>query len=336
MADKDIYQAIAIEIDTKKVDAALWAQATAIGMGDSGKTQSAYIRLRFEELKSAASPPSVAFSRPVTSSEDITSQDDVALKTRVELKKKLYVQRKSSLYATLGLQPDASDTVVAAAISDLEANHLAGAISAAELKYAKTILGDPESRKQYDQKLMQDMRSLESVRIRTYAYDEAEKDTPLWSARNTSIVIGVLSLAIFGYWGVDFFRATSDHEVKKASVDVQRDAVGYQHEEVLSSVEIEKQRIQTESELRLRAMALEEEKQRRQMDYQAQAQDRIRAEQEKRDAMEQQRTVLAQQQTENRNTQRERQYWTCINQQMSNSRISTSDAYARCAMYRPQ
>lgn len=333
-ADKDIYQAIADEMAAKKMDAALWIQATALAEGDPGKTQAAYIRLRFEDIKKSAlqSEPSSEIGGGV---EGASSSNRDMFRMRSELKKKILTHGKANLYTTLGLQPDAGDTAVATAISDMEARSLDGsAVTAAELKYAKTILGDPEMRKQYDRKLMNDILNYENGPVRSYAHESDRKEVSWWSARNTSAVIGILFLTLLGYWMLDYFRVTNGHEIQKSEVVVQSDAVGVQREAVQSSADIERQRIRSESEMRQRSMAISEESQRRAYDYQMQAQERMRIDQERRIAMDRERERLQQQQAESLKAQREKQYWSCINQQLDYRDATTSDAYTRCAMYR--
>lgn len=331
-ADKEIYRLIADEMTAQKMDAALWIQATALAEGDPGKREAAYIRLRFDDLKKSLPSPSLGNEK---SAEASSSPDDGMLRMRSELNNKIRMHGKPSLYSTLALQPDANDMAVAEAIAELEAGGLNGsAASTAEFKYAKTILGNPEMRKQYDRKLMKEILSYENGAVRTYAHEAKGDDAAWWSARNTSAVIGILFVALLGYWVLDYFRVANGHEIQKSEVAVQNDAVEVQRAAVQSAVEIEQQRIRAENETRQRSMAMSEESQRRAMDYQLQSQERMRMEQENRNALTREREKQQQQQTENFKAQREKQFWSCINQQLDYRDMTTSEAYARCGMYR--
>lgn len=341
MPDKVFYQIIADELAAKKMDAVLWTKAIAIADGDSDKTQAAYIRLRFLDLKHSAlsqtaSPLGINSSR--TKPEPLDSGPS---RMRSELTKKLHAQRKSSLYSILGLQPDASDAVVAAAIADFESRDQVGSsLSMAEFKYAKETLGNSVLREQYDRTLLNSMLNDGNGQVSSYTCETADNESSWWESSKTSAIIGVLFLALFGYLALGFFKARSGHEIQKEVIGVQRDTVGIQRDvvdvqrdAVQSASDINKLKIQADIDMRQRSLGIAEEAQRRQMDNQAQFQERQRQEQERRNAMEQERQKLQQQQAENLKVQREKQYWACINQQLSLRNATNSDAYARCAMY---
>lgn len=326
--DKELYQVIADEMATKNVDAALWAQAMGMGEGDEARTQAAYIRLRFADLKKDA----MRAAAPASSAAPRAPANDI-FTLRAELRKKLQEQQKMSLYSVLGVQPDASDDVVAAAIADLDSRHHAG-ISAGEFKYARETLGDAAAREKYDRKLLVDLKVGPARPQRTYSYEYSGEEKASWSAGKTTFAVGVVAIAILGYLVLDFYRAKNDHEIQKAAVNVgseqvgvQRDAVGVQREAVQSTVSIEQQRIQSENELRQRSLDIAEEQQRRQLDLQAQAQERMRQEQEAR-------LQMQQQQQEEMRRQREQQYWACMNQQLDMRGVTSYDAAARCGRYR--
>jgi hypothetical protein len=326
--DKELYQKIADEIAARNVDAALWAQAMGIADGDEAKTQAAYVRLRFADLKKTTVPraPGQAGGAGARS-----AGNDISA-VRTELRRKLLELNKMSLYSTLGVQPDASDEVIAAAIADLDSRNMAG-LSAAEGKYARQTLGDPVLREQYDRKLLADLKSSLGGAARPHSYEYAE-DKVGWSSGKTSFAIMVLAIAIMGYLALDFYRARNEHDVQKAAVsvnsqavDVQKDAVGVQREAVQSSTSIEQERLQNENALRQRSLDIAEEQQRRQLDMQAAAQERMRQEQETR-------LKAQQQQQEEMQRQREQQYWNCMNQQLDMRGVTSYDASARCGRYR--
>lgn len=315
--DKQVYQAIADEMAAQRIDGALWAQAIALAEGDPDRTRATYIRLRYAELK----PPVQSMSAmPQAQAEGNLRQ------MRMELKRRLQAQRRNSLYATLGIEPDASDADIAQAIAQLDA----GAMSAsAEYRYARTILGDVEAREQYDRQLLDGLNGSSTARMPAHAPPQSR-----WDLGNVPAIVGLFSLALLAYGALDYFKAKDGNEVQQSAIEVQRDAVGVQREAVQSAADAQRQRLQAENEMRQRSMALTEEAQRRQMDYQAQQQERMRLDQERYRQQEQERVRAQQQQAENYKAQRQRQYWACINQQLDVRGVETTDAYSRCAMYR--
>jgi hypothetical protein len=219
MSDKEYYQIIADEMAAKKVDAALWTKAIALAEGDEEKTRAAYIRLRLADLRDADAlsntgrAPAAVEIRPV----------DGLSQLRFELAQKLQAKERSSLYRTLDLPADASDAAVAKAITDREAQGEGGS---AEFRYAKNTLGRPDLREQYDRNLHSALLSEESGQIRYHADSGyAEPESSWWESRKTSVIIAVLSVTLLGYLGLGYFKERGSHEIQKAVVDVQRNAV---------------------------------------------------------------------------------------------------------------
>ncbi len=329
-SDKELYQKIADEIAARNVDAALWAQAMGIADGDEAKTQAAYVRLRFADLKKSTVQPHAAGY--VSGAGARSTGNDISA-VRAELRRRLQALNKMSLYSTLGVQPDASDEVIAAAIADLDSRDMAG-LSAAEGKYARQTLGDPVLREQYDRKLLADVQSSLGGPARSHSYEYAAENKVGWSSGKTSFAITVLAIVIMGYLALDFYRARNDHDIQKAAVSVnseavgvQKDAVGVQREAVQSTTSLEQERLQNETALRQRSLDITEEQQRRQLELQAAAQERMRQEQDAR-------LKLQQQQQEDMQRQREQQYWNCMNQQLDMRGVTSYDASARCGRYR--
>ncbi len=335
MQDKDIYKVIADELATKKADPALWTQAIAMAEGDADKTQAAYIRLRFADLRKAAAAPAAAAqdaSRPPA----IPNAADARLsRMRSELERRLRTQGKPSLYSTLSLHADASDAVVSSAIADVEARAEAGTgVTPAEFKYAKETLGDPALREQYDRNLLESLLGDEPSQVRPLAYEPAGNDHSWWESRKTSVIIGVLSITLLGYLGLGFFKARGGHEIQKEALDVQRSLVTTVQQQTQSAMELKSQAVQAEIDQRNRSLSLIEERQRQEADMRVriaeQQIDQQRREQERRDEM----LKMQQQQAENVRIQREKQYWACMNQQLGLRDVSSYDASARCSMYR--
>lgn len=330
MSDKALYQIIADELKNKTMDAALWTQAYATAEGNADKTEAGYIRLRFLDLKKNApqGSPQTVVARAEPS---IRQVDGELIQLRSKLARKLYSQGKHSLYTTLGLNADASEAVVAAAIADLEVNGVsATGISPAEFKYAKDTLGNAAAREQYDRQLMDSL----SDRHMTAQHYTAVMDGghSWWESGRIAFVIGVLSVALFGYLGLNYFKARNDHEVLKQTVETEREVA-------VSASDSNQARVQADIDFRNRALRAEEELLRQEQQYRASTTDRVleqqRLEQERRAQADQQRLALQQEQAEKLRVSREKQYYACLNQYLLSQRnVTNADAYARCAMYR--
>lgn len=330
MSDKVFYQIIADELKFKTMDAALWTQAIATAEGNPDKTEAAYIRLRFIDLKkSSLAQGAVDAKKPQP---EIKAPTVELSQLRSALAKKLYSQGKLSLYSTLSLQPDASDEVVATAIADLESRGQLGAgVSDAEFRYAKNTLGDPALREQYDRKLLDSVSNNVPKMTRSSALgnDHAAEDSS-----RMSIIVTIVVVALGGYFSLGYYREHNNHELQKESLDTLRDVANSTIDSTQADIDIRNQSLRL-SEERQRQ---EEERQNRAMDIRASATDKMieqqRIEQERRAQAEQQRLKLQQEQAENLRVSREKQYYACLNQQLLSQRgVTNSDAYARCAMY---
>jgi hypothetical protein len=345
MSDKKLYQIIADELETKNVDTALWIQAKATADGDADKTEATYIRLRFLDLRKPLFQPQSSPSLVNDSKNklEVIPQVSELTKLRSELAKKLLTHGKKSLYSSLKLQPDASDAVIATAITDLESSNLADSgISHAEFKYAKDTLGHSDLREQYDRQLLTSLNSTPRPYRSNYV-EEASLEYSWWESRKTSVIIGVLSISLFGYLWLNFQR---EHH----SSEMQKEAVGIVKDSVQSSSDTEQMRTQADIELRNQQLSLAGERQRQDLELRNRAADEILYQQRtmqdariqsdlQRQQMEQQRQQAQKEQmekqAENNRIARDKQYYACMNQQLLSSRdVTNGDASGRCAMYR--
>ncbi len=345
MSDKELYQIIADELKTKNTDAALWIQAKEAAGGDPDKTEAAYIRLRFLDLvKSSVLPrQSVSLVASTKTKPEVKPKDEGLLRLRTELAKKLLNQQKHSLYSTLRLQPDATDAAIAAAIGELESGNLVGAgINLAEFKYAKDTLSNPDVREQYDRQLLESIANNIPNPYRAYAVQRIDREYSWWASRKTSMVIGVLSLVLFGYLGLNYLKERNGSKI-------QEEAVGSLKEAVQVSSDTEKMRTKADIDLRAEALRLAAERQNQDLVYRARTTDQIldqqRAIQESRMLADQQRQKAQQDQVENikkmqqdqadnLRAMKDKQYWACMNQQLSQRDANSYNAGIRCAMYR--
>lgn len=330
MSDKVFYQVIADELKSKTMDTALWTQATAIAEGDPDKTEASYIRLRFIDLKKSSRQQASGANK---SQSEIKPLTDELAQLRSNLARKLYSQGKLSLYSTLSLQPDASDEVVATAIADLESrNQFASGISPAEFNYAKSTLGNPALREQYDRRLLDSISN--DIPKMTHPYVEAAGGDSAEAFSIMRRVVAILAVALVGYFGMSFYKERNNHELQKESLETQREVASSTIDSTQANID-----------MRSQAMRMAEERQKQEMDLRTSATDRMieqqrieqerRAqEQERRAQAEQERLKMQHEQAENLRISREKQYYACLNQQLLSQRgVTNSDAYARCAMY---
>ncbi|MBU1214375.1 MAG: hypothetical protein KKA63_03980 [Gammaproteobacteria bacterium] len=339
MSDKVYYQIISDELASNKTDPAIWTQALAISDADIDKTKAAYIRLRYRDLLRTPSLNTV----PATNSNPIQpsfTQGNTELdRLRAELKRKLAITKKSSLYITLGLGADASDATVASTIAEREVdNQIASATSISEFNYAKRVLGDPSLREQYDRKLLESVNNEMTRRNNLVDYEDLPKATTWLSGHKGSVVIGVLSLVLLGYLGLDFFKAKNSHSIQKEVVDIQRD---------FANATTETDRVETYADIDIKQSAAEiaMERQRQEYELRTRTLDQQRYEQERRYETEQERLRLQREQAEERrlqqekraeemSLQKEKRYWSCVNQQLTIPNVTTHAAYSRCGAYR--
>ncbi len=143
----DIFSIIAKEIETGNTNTGLWTRAFGECDGDPNRTKALYIRLRHAELTAAQSPQTVVPppGAPIPS-------DGLGI-LRLRLKNKLTETGKQSFYNLLGIPPDVSDAVVAAAIVRLNSRASTGEALSPEMRYAMDALETPAKREQYDRRL---------------------------------------------------------------------------------------------------------------------------------------------------------------------------------------
>lgn len=317
----------------------MWAQAKETSLGDLDRTEAIYIRLRFFELMKSSTPPSQTTAL-IKVSEAKTDADDLS-KVRAELAKKLLDEGKCSLYSILRLHPDASDAVIAASIRDLESGNLeSSGVSLAEFRYAKETLTDAQSREQYDRQLLV---SLPSNAIKPYqSYAPESMADSWWESSKISVIVGILLLVIVGYLGVNYLKVRNASEIQKIAVESQR--------EVLHTISNSEQiRAQADSNLRAETSRLVAERQNQEMELRSLAaermndeqrrmqEDRILAQQQQNQAQKENAEKLQkaqQEQAENLRISKEKQYWACMNLQLSQSDITGYEASAKCVMYR--
>jgi hypothetical protein len=348
MSDKANYRIIADELKTKNIDTALWMQAKESAGGDADKTEAAYIRLRFLELikSSLLSPQTNSFVNNTNTNTNTKTEaklkENNLSRIRTELAKKLLNQEKHSLYSTLKLHPDASDAVIATAIGDLDSGNLAASgINPAEFKYAKEMLSNPDLREQYDRQLLESI----SNTLRPYRF-QAVADTcdeySWWESRKMSIIIWVLSLSLFGYLGLSYLKEHHSNQIQQEVTAVDKDAIH-------STSDTEQMRVQADIALKAKELSFAQERQSQDMQFRARVADqiydqqrmmqesRMQAEQQ-RQQTEQQRQQAQKEQAENIRIAREKQYYTCMNQQLTVQTYqrdpNSYNAGQRCAMYR--
>jgi len=345
MSDKEIYQFIADELEAGNIDAALWAQAKETAVGDHDKTIAIYIRLRFFELVKSSCPtpqPNSSLTTTKTSLEIKPKVDELS-RMRTELAKKLLSQGRHNLYSTLKLHPDASDAVIAAAISELESGDLVGSgISLAEFKYAKDTLSDSNLREQYDRQLLESVSNKVAHTDRSHASEGMGNEYFWWESSKTSIIIGALSLFIIGYLGINYLTVRNSSEVQRIAVESQKEAL----QTISNATQL---KVQADVDLRAEEARRVAERQYQEMELRNRAADRMRDEQRamqesRMQAEQQQKQAQADQaekwqkaqqdQAENLRVAREKQYWTCMNMQLSQANTTSYDASARCGMYR--
>ena len=160
------------------------------------------------------------------------------------------------------------------------------------------------------------------------AYEYVSSEKSWWGSGTVSFLIAVLSVALFGYLGLNYYKEHNSHELQKVSVDTERDAMN-------SNTDVNQMKAQADIELQNFA----EERRRREMDLRVNSTQQIlelqRLELERREQANQQRLKLQQEQAENLRISREKQYYACLNQQLlSRPDMTSADATGRCSMYR--
>lgn len=195
------YRKIAEEIESGQQDAALWAWALAGSGGDAEKTKALYIRRRFAALTAATQPP---------------VENSALDRLRGELRRQLALQRKQSLYSVLGVPADSSDAAIADAIGRLTAS---GATLDAETRYAVEALGNPETREQFDRRLMEQLSVRKPAAGTPFAAEQpgaAPTNNALKIAAVVALVLGI------GYLGLGYTKDKSERELRLKEAELRK------------------------------------------------------------------------------------------------------------------
>jgi len=349
--DDDLYKSIADELSLNTMDRALWTKAFAESGGDSDKAKARYILLRFSVLKKQVS------SSPIKPPPEIISSDELG-ELRRKLQAKLAINKRATLYGSLGLLPNCSDADIATKAHGIATEALeTGGTLPAETKYAIDILSEPYSREQYDRKLWDDIgvtrtRALPSNNSETR--NEAKVIGTFlewWESKKVSVIIGVTSVALLGYMSKGFFEVKSSSEVQKEMVKVQREAVkttekiemgrvDNQRAEIEERSAITHKAIDRSAELRNRSLAIQEtaeQRRRTELEYRANAeaerQELRRKEQEQRLQLQREAAIRRDEINENRRVLGEQRYWSCMRLELEKGYTNAS-ANSTCLRYK--
>jgi hypothetical protein len=202
MKSEDCYRQAADEIESGRHDRALWAWAIAESGGDADKTRAFYIRRRVAAL--IASPRTA----PMPAESELQ-------RLRVELRRKLAFLQKKSLYSVLGVPADSSYAELAAAIERLTG---AGQLVDAELRYAVDILGDADTREQFDRHLMEQLSHRPMASTGKDQVWEPSSATQM-GAGLKALMAAFLVLGA-GYLGLDYTKNKSERELRLKEAEI--------------------------------------------------------------------------------------------------------------------
>lgn len=357
MSDDAFYKLIADELEQNETDRVLWTRALAEAGGDSDKTKALYIRLRLVELKKRAalsSPqPTLKF---VSASAPKTSENGLIL-LRTELSELLRMNKKSSFYSVLNMTPEATDSELGLAISSYEAKIESGvAMPSPEFKYAKETLENPKVRELYDRRLFARFAEEAAIPSRGRGSMQDGNDgvgsvfLSLWTSRKSTVIIGVMSLAVVGYMLLGFYKERGITDARGKTIDAQvlqtnrsadNDATraGTENALVQGVIGNQGKTIDSSAQMGNRSLDIrqdEENRRRQELEYRANAGGQMlemqRQNQDRQLAMQEQRLQDAKRQAEERRVANEKRYWACMNAALD--RMSAANAGASCAGYR--
>lgn len=349
--DSVLYQIAADELNISSPVSSLWARALAESDGNTERTKSRYITLRVAQLKKDSK------YRP----HSLSGVDDSKLiELRIRIDNNIKISRRLTLYKFIGSNPTATDQELTQNISRVLNNYKERGVNPpSEIRYAVSILGDPNSRLEYDKKLWDEI----SIRSRPRAsnssgpidFGDREKNSGAliywWQTKKTSaLLLGLFILSIL-FVAINFFEKIQNRDTEKGKIDVLMQAA--QSTEKIEARRIEAQKsileghlgnqskiIDNSAQLENRRVGIDEERERR-----------FRKEQENRAALEAQRLELhrkaleqnialqkeaserRRQAVEDRRIQGEKRYWSCMNARMERG-YSSARANEFCQIYR--
>lgn len=187
---------IAEEIRSNRQNAGAWMWAVSNSRGDQSKIAELYRQKRLEQITEEAREKQARV---------------LELKQlRSGIRRSLALQNRTSIYAALGLLPDASDQAIAEAIAVLASQSTP---SDPETHYAIEVLGNPEARERYDRSLHTQLMGVHPVGAPVGAIAEE----PAKSGITTSLTTGLLILAVM-YIALEYKKSADDRELKRQEV----------------------------------------------------------------------------------------------------------------------
>ena len=184
---------IADELRLNRQNAGAWMWAVSNSGGDQGKARELYRQKRLEQI-----------------AENVQEEraNELELQNlRSVIRRNLPLRNRTSIYAALGLLPDASDLAIAKAIEILTAQ---GTPPDPETRYAIEVLGSPETRERYDRSLHSQLARLPTVDvpIPTSGPEPGISRVTAWATAGLLILAGL-------YIAIEYKKSADEKELRR-------------------------------------------------------------------------------------------------------------------------
>jgi len=194
-ARQDIERMIADELRSHHQATDPWVRAMAETGGDFDKARKRYRELRLAQLCAAR-------------------DGDGLRRLRHELRYETGRHGKATIYSVIGLEADAEEGEVAAAIAQII---VSGTSLDAESRYAVEVLGDEARRAEYDRHLLQQLRGMKPAAAANHAEQRAVPRSPVArqrSARDVWLALGAVLVGLT-YFGTEHYRDMRREEIQQ-------------------------------------------------------------------------------------------------------------------------
>lgn len=331
MDDKQVFDRIARELSSGRMESGLWAAVLAECGDDPQRAKTLYVRRRHDQLtgRAAEAPQAAA--------------DDEMVALRRELVDRLARSGKGSLYGALGVPASMPDAELAAAIAAVQRG---GGERTAEMRYAIETLGKPSRRVEYDRRLLEQLAVVDGTSPAAgdvAAFAAIAEDAPRGFRWLTHGLVAAVVLVGGGYITsrlADDGRAAHEAAVAQREADAGRAAeAAMKHSE---RVRIERLRQQAEFDKReterlAREKAAEENRATERLELERDvlkerrlAEEKL-ARQARAKAQAEMDAVLAAEEAERQvveKAKRDRAYWSCMNKALDDT--DPAGAKAKC------
>lgn len=266
---------------------------------------------------------------------------------RRKIRTHLLTNKRANLYDTLGVPPTSTDAEIATRIAVVQSESTgSGCNLNAEIKYAIGTLGNDVSRREYDEKLFEQLKTAAEAPLRTDAGETAtsgggRKVGQQWSAAQKIVLAMGVAIAIaFGFLIKGMLDARVARKYQEDTIRIQHEILQAKENEAKQQAERISSSTSDQAHLANRVVGVFEQNAAtrqyeagRRADTQAAVIEMRQEEQKRRLATTEEARRKAEEREQQAKGTAEARYWSCVRSWQDRGKTS-DEAFAACSSYK--